>query len=169
MSKDPVTRRQFLSYTLTGVGGFMAAGILMPMLRFAVDPALKVEASGQFHATQQEASKLTNDPVRVNFTYEEADGWYKSNVTQTAWVYKDDKGDIVALSPTCKHLGCTVSWNNNKSFPNQFYCPCHGGRYQKNGKNIPGTPPPKPLDAYPTKIKGGFVYLGKPIPNPYVQ
>ena len=29
MSKNPVTRRQFLSYTLTGVGGFMAAGMIV--------------------------------------------------------------------------------------------------------------------------------------------
>ena len=46
MSKNPVTRRQFLSYTLTGVGGFMAAGMMMPMLRFAVDPVLKPKAAG---------------------------------------------------------------------------------------------------------------------------
>ncbi len=36
-----VSRRQFLNYTLTGVGGFMAAGILMPMTRFALDPGVK--------------------------------------------------------------------------------------------------------------------------------
>ncbi|TKJ03894.1 menaquinol-cytochrome c reductase iron-sulfur subunit, partial [Bacillus cereus] len=39
-----VSRRQFLNYTLTGVGGFMAAGILMPMTRFALDPVLRKEA-----------------------------------------------------------------------------------------------------------------------------
>lgn len=36
-----VSRRQFLNYTLTGVGGFMAAGMLMPMVRFALDPVLR--------------------------------------------------------------------------------------------------------------------------------
>ena len=36
-----VSRRQFLNYTLTGVGGFMVAGILMPMTRFALDPVLR--------------------------------------------------------------------------------------------------------------------------------
>ena len=51
MSKHRVSRRQFLSYTLTGVGGFMAAGMLMPMVRFAIDPVLKAEAGGDFIAT----------------------------------------------------------------------------------------------------------------------
>ena len=35
MSKKGVTRRQFLNYTLTGVGGFMASATSLPMLRFA--------------------------------------------------------------------------------------------------------------------------------------
>ncbi len=35
--KHDISRRQFLNYTLTGVGGFMAASMLMPMVRFALD------------------------------------------------------------------------------------------------------------------------------------
>ena len=52
MSKQRVSRRQFLSYTLTGVGGFMAAGMLMPMVRFAVDPVLKLKKAGGFYCNQ---------------------------------------------------------------------------------------------------------------------
>lgn len=166
MSKHQVTRRQFLSYTLTGVGGFMAAGMLMPMVRFAVDPVLKGEAAGNFHPTKQRVADLTDEPVRVDFTYKQKDAWYESDVTSTAWVYKDkNTGKIVALSPICKHLGCTVNWNTNPDHPNQFFCPCHFGRYEKDGKNIPGTPPPQPLDTYPFKEKGGYLYLGKPQPR----
>jgi menaquinol-cytochrome c reductase iron-sulfur subunit len=164
MSKNNVTRRQFLSYTLTGVGGFMAAGMLMPMVRFAVDPVLKKEAGGEFIATPKKVSEITDEPTRVDFTFKQKDAWYESDVTNTAWVYKD--GDkIVALSPTCKHLGCTVNWNTDKAHPNQFFCPCHFGRYEKNGKNIPGTPPPQPLDLYPVKEKNGYLYLGKAQPR----
>ena len=166
MSKERVSRRQFLSYTLTGVGGFMAAGMLMPMVRFAVDPVLKAEGAGDFIATKQKVADLTHEPVRVDFTFKQKDAWYESDVTNTAWVYKDDKTDkIVALSPICKHLGCTVNWNTDKEHPNQFFCPCHFGRYEKDGKNIPGTPPPQPLDLYPYKEKGGFLYLGKAQPR----
>ncbi|MDQ0213684.1 menaquinol-cytochrome c reductase iron-sulfur subunit [Oikeobacillus pervagus] len=165
MSKQRVSRRQFLNYTLTGVGGFMAAGMLMPMVRFAVDPVLEAGGGGEFHATKQKVDELTKVPQRVDFTYEQKDAWYTSDVTQTAWVYKDDKGEIVALSPVCKHLGCTVNWEGDKNHPNQFFCPCHMGLYEKNGKNVPGTPPTKPLDVYPFKVKGGFLHLGKPKPN----
>ncbi|WP_409251171.1 ubiquinol-cytochrome c reductase iron-sulfur subunit [Bacillus sp. SCS-153A] len=169
MSKQRVSRRQFLNYTLTGVGGFMAAGMLMPMVRFAVDPVLKAEAGGDFVATKQKVDELTTEPVRVDYSYEQVDAWYTSEVTQTAWVYKEEGGSIVALSPVCKHLGCTVNWNGDKNNENMFFCPCHNGLYQKNGKNVPGTPPLGPLDVYPTKVKDGILYLGKPEPNNLVK
>lgn len=165
MSNKKVSRRQFLNYTLTGVGGFMAAGMLMPMLRFAIDPALKVKAEGDFIQTSQKIADLTDVPVRVDFSYEQVDAWYKSDVTEMAWVYKN--GDqIVALSPVCKHLGCTVNWEGDK--PNEYFCACHGGRYEKNGKNIQGTPPTGPLDEYEVDEKDGFLLLGKKKPNTLV-
>lgn len=169
MSKNPVTRRQFLSYTLTGVGGFMGAAMIMPMLRFAIDPVLKVQASGDFKVTDMKIADITSDPVRVDFSYEQKDGWYNSQATDTAWVYKNDAGDIVALSPICKHLGCTVAWHDEGDHANRFFCPCHNGLYEKDGNNVPGTPPRGPLDAYPIGEKDGFLTLGTPEENPFVR
>lgn len=165
MSKNQVSRRQFLSYTLTGVGGFMAAGMLMPMVRFAVDPVLQAKAESDFIPTKQKVADITDVPIRVDFNFEQQDAWYTSEVTRTAWVYKDDKGEIVALSPVCKHLGCVVDWNTDKSNQNHFYCPCHGGLYTKDGKNVPGTPPFAPLDVFPYIEKDGFLHLGKAEPK----
>ena len=55
MSKNRVSRRQFLSYTLMGTGGFMASAMLMPMVRFAVDPVLQQSSGGDFIPTPQKA------------------------------------------------------------------------------------------------------------------
>ncbi len=165
MSKNRVSRRQFLNYTLTGVGGFMAAGMLMPMVRFAIDPVLAADAGGDFIPTKQKIADLTTEPVRVDFSFEQTDAWYVSEVTNTAWVYLDDKGEIVALSPVCKHLGCTVGWNTSENDPNMFFCPCHYGLYEKDGKNVAGTPPIAPLDVYPYKDVDGYLHLGKAKPR----
>ncbi|KMM38171.1 ubiquinol-cytochrome c reductase iron-sulfur subunit [Guptibacillus hwajinpoensis] len=162
--KNEVTRRQFLNYSLTGVGGFMAAGMLMPMVRFAIDPLLK-EGAKQDFVPVMDTSEITNKPVRKEFKIDQVDGWYESEVTQSAWVYKDEKDEIVALSPVCKHLGCTVDWASNPAYPEQFFCPCHAGRYTKDGMNVPGTPPLAPLDVYNKKVQDGKLYLGKPEPR----
>lgn len=167
MSNNRVSRRQFLGYTLTGVGGFMAAGMLMPMVRFAVDPVLRKEGAGDFVLTDKKAEDITEEPVRVDFTFEQVDAWYTSEVTNSAWVYKE--GDkIVALSPVCKHLGCTVNWAGSPDYPTQFFCPCHAGRYEKNGQNIAGTPPLGPLDQYKVEVQDGYIAIGEAIPNTLV-
>ena len=165
MSKQRVSRRQFLNYTLTGVGGFMAAGVLMPMVRFAVDPVLKGGSDQEFVATKMKESDVTETPERVSFKIDQVDAWYESEETRIAWVFKDEKGEIVALSPLCKHLGCTVDWNSDKANPNMFFCNCHGGLYEKNGVNIAGTPPQGPLDMYEVKVEDGIIKLGATKPN----
>lgn len=48
-------------------------------------------------------------------------------------IYKDSSGNIYAVKPTCTHLGCTLSWNNADK---TWDCPCHGSRFNYNGKNI---------------------------------
>ncbi|WP_070121127.1 ubiquinol-cytochrome c reductase iron-sulfur subunit [Bacillus marinisedimentorum] len=156
-----VSRRQFLNYTLTGVGGFMAAGMLMPMVRFAVDPVLKKGEGGDMVAVM-DVEKITTEPQRVDFKVEQVDGWYESEEPKSAWVFKQENGDILALSPVCKHLGCTVDWNTDPANPNMFFCPCHYGLYEKNGDNVPGTPPLQPLDIFEMKVQDGKLYLGQP-------
>ena len=154
-----------MNYTLMGVGGFMAAGVLMPMVRFAVDPVLKAGAEGDFIATKVKVADITNEPQRVDFTFDQVDAWYESEVTGTAWVFKDENGEIVALSPVCKHLGCTVDWNTDDKNPERFFCPCHYGLYEKDGTNVKGTPPTAPLDVYPYEERDGILYLGKAQPK----
>ncbi|TMN20670.1 ubiquinol-cytochrome c reductase iron-sulfur subunit [Lentibacillus cibarius] len=160
--KQPVSRRQFLNYTLTGVGGFMAAGLVVSPIRMAIDPVLQEStASGDYTNVKLAVEDITEEPQRVDWEIQQVDGWYESKVTKSAWVYKDENGDIVALSPICKHLGCIVSWAGSEDYPNQFYCPCHDGRYYKNGVNVPNTPPTAPLDVYDHKIENGMLFLGK--------
>lgn len=48
-------------------------------------------------------------------------------------VYKDENGKFHACKPFCKHLGCQLQFNMNTK---TWDCPCHGSRYDENGKLI---------------------------------
>ncbi len=61
-----------------------------------------------------------------------------------------EPGDrIRAFTATCTHLGCTVSYRAQMLIGQNpapgFYCRCHGGEFDVNGVNVPGTPPKSPL------------------------
>ena len=57
-------------------------------------------------------------------------------------VYRDDAGELRALSPTCTHLGCVVEFNQAER---TWDCPCHGSRFDTGGAVIRG-PARKPLE-----------------------
>jgi len=156
IKRREMTRRQFLSYTLGGATAFMSMGVVLPMLRFAFDPILTKKQSGAFVKVIKE-SEVTAEPKQVDFKVHQVDGWYESDPKMQAYIAKGDDGKVFALSPVCKHLGCTISWSGEEA-PNLYHCPCHGARYDKNGKNLKVAP--KPLDEYDVKIDGEWVYLG---------
>ena len=49
-----------------------------------------------------------------------------------------------AVSAVCTHLGCITQW---KPEGNTIACPCHGSKFQPNGKRING-PAPRSLPHY---------------------
>ncbi len=65
--------------------------------------------------------------------------------------------DLRAFSLVCTHLGCTVQWQAGGK---EFYCPCHGGRYDEFGDVLSG-PPPIPLEQIPVQVKGQTVTVGE--------
>lgn len=49
---------------------------------------------------------------------------------KTVAAYKDENGVIHAVSPTCTHLGCRITWN---AAERSWDCPCHGSRFDVEG------------------------------------
>ncbi|WP_420826776.1 ubiquinol-cytochrome c reductase iron-sulfur subunit [Chengkuizengella sediminis] len=166
VKRREMSRRQFLSYTLGGTGGFMMSLPLIANLRFAVDPLLQPKAESDW-VKVIEVEKINETPTSVKFEKNVVDGWYESDKGFGAWITKDANGDVFALSPICKHLGCTVEWEKNVSYPNEYFCPCHAARYTKDGKNLAVAP--APLDEYDVKIENGSVYLSQIKPNTRVE
>jgi Rieske Fe-S protein len=70
--------------------------------------------------------------------------------------------DFVALGSTCPHLGCQVRWEPQN---NRFFCPCHNGEFNPQGKGI-GGPPGKAgqsLPRFPLKVEYGILYIQVPL------
>lgn len=74
---------------------------------------------------------------------------------------------ILVYEGKCKHLGCTVGWdgalggskdiedyNGDGAKDGRILCPCHQGQYDiyNFATNVPGTPPPTPLNVVRAKV-----------------
>jgi len=72
------------------------------------------------------------------------------------WISNTNDG-LLALSMVCTHLGCLFKWVPSN---NRFECPCHGSKFEANGKKIIGEgPAPRNLDRFAITVNtpGGAV------------
>ncbi len=74
-------------------------------------------------------------PFELPAGFEPGEGKIVSMRGRKVAIYKDKEGKIYSLSPVCKHMGCNVGWNVTEK---TWDCPCHGSRYNYDGKVIHG-------------------------------
>lgn len=68
---------------------------------------------------------------------------------------RESQQKIRAFSAVCTHLGCLVQW---RKATKDIACPCHGGRFDLDGKVLAG-PPPRPLAQYAVSIVDGEIQV----------
>lgn len=66
-----------------------------------------------------------------------------------------DDNRFIALSRTCTHLGCALSWDEDEQ---KFVCPCHGSTFDRAGVVLTA-PAIRPLDYYPVRIEDGVIRI----------
>jgi menaquinol-cytochrome c reductase iron-sulfur subunit len=166
---DPkVSRRKFLRTT-----GKVVAGGAVVVSGFGFLSACAPNSNGQQKEVNPKKgnyipigneSKFNNikEPIKVDYHIKLKDGWTEQERKGFVYVTKDDTNELLIMSPTCTHLGCTVPFASEAEQASQdnleFRCPCHNGQYNDQGINI-GGPPPRPLDIFEPVILEGKVYI----------
>ncbi|MFO7562096.1 MAG: Rieske (2Fe-2S) protein [Enhygromyxa sp.] len=76
------------------------------------------------------------------------------NPTETGvYVWAESPDQFVVYSRACTDLACPVKWDPGSRW---FYCPCHGGIFDRDGVPRAG-PPAVPLYRYRTRIREGIL------------
>lgn len=121
------TRRQFLNGLFGGWLAALLASFLYPIIKFIFPP--------------------TREPDQVILPFPDFKDMGPNSIRNFSWgpkpglLKKNEDGTLIAFVGVCTHLDCNVAY-----LPEQrkFFCACHDGWYDENGRNI-GGPPPKPL------------------------
>jgi cytochrome b6-f complex iron-sulfur subunit len=123
-SDDAVDRRQFFLKLGLGSIGIAAAGTAAFAYQF-LEPNVLYEASPVVNAGRPDRYPLVSVTLDVN---------------AGIYIIHSQEG-YFSLSAVCTHLGCLTAWNPEL---NIIACPCHGSKFERDGKKIEG-PAPKPL------------------------
>jgi Rieske Fe-S protein len=138
-------RRGFVNVLLGGGIGAMMVSVLYPVLRFLIPPK-----SGE-PTTSSVTLPWKPAEIRVN------SGRIFKFGSQPGILVRTPAGELRAFGAICTHLNCTVQYREEKQ---DIWCACHNGVYDLNGKNVSG-PPPRPLEAYKTFVKGEQIVVNK--------
>jgi cytochrome b6-f complex iron-sulfur subunit len=117
--KMRLSRRDFLGLASLGAVIVSSIAALGGVLRFT-KPNVHYEESRRFKIGKPESF-----PV----------GFVKKLEDKQVFVFSDREG-LHAVSSVCTHLGCLVSLNDTG-----FLCPCHGSKYDQDGKVTAGPAP----------------------------
>jgi cytochrome b6-f complex iron-sulfur subunit len=127
LGRPGVSRRDFLNEITLGVLGIAGLGGAVLTYQY-FSPNVLFEPPTTFRAGDPNLYPVNS----VTFLQD-----------QLVYIVRTSSG-FYAVSAVCTHLGCITQW---KPEANMIACPCHGSKFQPNGKKIEG-PAPRPLPHY---------------------
>ncbi len=130
-SADSVTRRDFLNEIAATALGITGLGAAVVTLNF-ISPNVLFEPPARFHIGAPEDYPVNS----VSFLRE-----------QQVFIVRTNDG-FSAVSAVCTHLGCITEW---KPDDNLIACPCHGSKFNREGKKVAG-PAPRPLPHFTMQL-----------------
>lgn len=152
---DDSSRRHFLASTamVTGLAAGYGTFFVMAGRYLYLYPA-GAKTKAWLYVTELEGM-----PVGSSINYRAPTG---IQIVVARQAENGTKDDFVALSRVCPHLGCQVEWQANN---NRFYCPCHQGAFDPQGRATEGPPAAagQSLAAYPLRVEGGLLFIEVPV------
>jgi Glycine/D-amino acid oxidases (deaminating) len=97
--------------------------------------ALPEYASENINVAEQYADYVTAGDIKSESELKPGEGAIMRDGVSKIAIRRDEAGTVHKLSAVCPHLGCVVSWNSTEQ---TWDCPCHGSRYNAEGRVYQG-------------------------------
>ena len=149
-----MSRRRFMKVASSSLAAISGLIFGIPFLDYFISPSLKSKITS-FSKVINVENIPQQIPSSLSFTSNSKDAFLNQTEMHNVWVVKISDSDMKVFSPICPHLGCSYNWNESA---NEFICPCHNSKFDKNGKYLSG-PAPRGLDTLPFKNVDGDLYV----------
>jgi Rieske Fe-S protein len=152
-----IKRRDFINIIIAALGAVMGLIIGIPAISYLLSPAMKIQRDEAWIALGPLDAYPLGIPTLFSYTRTKVNGWEKTVNSFGAYVWRYGVGDseLKVYSNMCTHLSCRVTWRDDIDV---YFCPCHDGRFNKEGEIVAG-PPPEPLYDFETKVEDGTLFI----------
>jgi Rieske Fe-S protein len=150
-----ITRKQFMSLVTGAITALIGLGLGIPAIAYIVGPALKKEESQDWIRLGSTSKVELGIPTLFKTKIQRQTGWILNEEEKSVYVLTENGREYVAMSNICTHLGCRIRWISDRE---EFFCPCHNGVFDKDGRIVAG-PVPRPLDRFDTKVEDGQLFI----------
>jgi menaquinol-cytochrome c reductase iron-sulfur subunit len=147
-----MSRRTFLKYAVFGGAGLVAVSVATPLVGDFLSPGSKTSAVTTVPVARADSIPI-GTPTFVRFEERLPDAWIVTTNSEGLWIVTKDGKNFNVFDPHCTHLKCPYYWDEKLGI---FSCPCHGGKYDIDGKVL-GGPPPRPLDRWEYIVNQGEI------------
>ncbi len=150
-----VRSRRTVLVALLGSGSAMMAGFLaIPSLLAVLTPAWRSKRRDPWRLVGK-LEDFSVGGIHKAIVPIHRNDWAKSLNEKSVYVWRRTDREVVVYSRNCTDLSCPVHFEAGSAC---FFCPCHGGIFDKEGTPIAG-PPRQPLHRYATRLRGDAIEI----------
>ncbi len=110
------------------------APVFSPQRRLTA-PGVKAALSDGLRSAKEMGRQVFSFPAEGAEAMPGGHGGIAEHQGRKMGIYRDDDGGLHAVDTRCPHLGCQLSWNADER---TWDCPCHGSRFDADGRRITG-------------------------------
>jgi menaquinol-cytochrome c reductase iron-sulfur subunit len=150
-----MNRRRMIKWLIRGMG-LAAAGMAgVPALIAGLSPlGARTPRRGVWRSLGPVAGFPVGQVREVRLRLPE-ESWGRALREQAVYAWRPSEAETVVYSRSCTDLGCPLTFDPGSEC---FFCPCHGGIFDKNGERLAG-PPNRPMFRYESRIADGEILI----------
>ncbi len=157
LKPEAPSRRSVLGWMVTVINLVVVAALAVPAVRFVTSP-LSRRSKEKWVDVLADSEIQPGETREVSYVIPVHDGYQVVDRKYTVYLHRSDEG-LKCFDPACTHLGCRIKFQGDQ---HRYFCPCHGGVFDENGKVVSG-PPPKGLVEHPIRVVKGRILVSRQV------
>lgn len=148
-------RRTMMKWTIRGIGMATAAMVGIPALIAGFAPTWMRRPRRESWRSIGPVSAFPTGEMRKVVVSIPKEIWGAALREQAVYAWRPSETEAIVYSRSCTDLGCPLTFDPGSQC---FFCPCHGGIFDKNGERMAG-PPNRPMYRFVSRITDGEILI----------